>query len=138
MQKKMKKPRKRRTRYTVYGKEIKSIYRKFIEPLIPHINVGDNESSIRKAIHTFFQPDTRRVYFGKAKAKFRIPGKKWGFGPMELVPGVGRRHTAVGDPMIVRLDETMPLRVEIEYKEQIFVMTRPEYDSIEEHIEVIG
>lgn len=138
MKKPTKKTSKRRTRYTIYGKEIKLIYRKFIEPLIPHIKIGDNESSIKAAIHAFFQPATRRVFFGKAKAKFRIPGSRWGSGPMELIPGVGRRITAPGDPMIVRLDSTMYDRIEIEYKEQIFVMKNAEWKSIEEHIEVIA
>jgi hypothetical protein len=131
-----------RPKRTIYGEAIRTIFEKFIRPLAQRLNQEEDEQSLKKAIADVFNHKTRYVTFSKATSSFRMPGKTWRYGRHDrLISGVHNRWVKKGDTFIVRIDEEMYDRIELEKgKEEgiIFVLNHAQWTGIKDHLEVIA
>lgn len=128
------KPKPRRT---IYTDAIKTIYQKFIKPFIQSYTVTD-EQSLEYALGAFFNASVRTCYVARATKDFKLPGKCWGEVPDQLVYGIGDRLVIKGDYLWVRTDESYPERyAEIEFKDNVYVMFRPQFNMLQPHLEIV-
>jgi hypothetical protein len=130
---------KKRIYRTTYGDAIKTILEKFIKPCLAKLSPGEEESAFGTGIKRFFHTDTRSIYFAKAKRDFTIPGKEWISGHNKRLGWAGSdRRVREGETMVVRVDETMIYRVEVEYGEAIFVMDMSTWKVIKDYVELVA
>lgn len=131
-----------RPKRTIYGNAIRTLFERFIRPLAQRLNKTEDDQSLKTAIEGVFNYKTRSVTFSRATRAFRMPGKTWKGGRQDwLEVGVHQRWMKKGDTFIVRVDDIMFNRVEIEKgKEEgvIFVLTHAQWTVIKEHLEVIS
>lgn len=100
----------------------KNILRYFIEPLVRSMDLGeepDDKMNYGERISFLMGASYRDVVMAVAIEPFQMPGRKWGDvdgeNPSDLIPG-GPMDTRIlkGTPLMVRIDERMPNRIDIE------------------------
>lgn len=109
----------------------------FIYPLLIIEEWG--EMDFQERLEYILHRKGRDVLFAKAKIEFNIRGRVWCAGEYRQ-PLTHERHVLPGTPLIIRTDETMPERIDIERtdKEDLFFsLTSVEYKHIESFIEFI-
>lgn len=101
--------------------------------------IEDGTNFFKKMVDAFFLVETRDVHWCRAIEQFMIPGLMWESlsRPSRLIPGTGRRHVLPGHKFILRTDDTMPERNEIEYMDQVFVLSEAQLMAIREKFEAI-
>lgn len=130
----------RKPKRIFYGDAIKSIWDWFVVPFMERVNLRDNESRLNEGLHLFFNTDTRSIYLSKCLVPFEIPQSVpiWRDGqPHSFIKGVGPRTVRVDDPMVVRLDSTLPNKIELEFKDHVFVLTGVQWGVIKEKVELV-
>jgi hypothetical protein len=129
----------RKPHRTPYGDVILTIYNKYVKPALWKLAGGEDETSLDQGLRRFFHVDTRHIYFAKAKRPFKIPGKMWiGEVPLVMRVSAGRRYVKRGEGMVVRIDDTMPDRVDIEFDDQVFSMRGWQWKAIKEFVELVA
>lgn len=115
-------------------------FKLFLKPFLSELTLGDEQTNAVEGIEAFFSATTRKVMYVKASESFTIPGPMWASleQPTRLVPGTGRRYMAKGQYGVLRMDKTMPERSEIEFEEQVFVLTRAHLSYILEKLTVVS
>lgn len=111
-----------RPRRTLYSNSAKVIYTRFIKPLVNSMALGYDDNIFVESIARFFVVKTRTVLFCKAKEGFSVPGKSWSEHPNVIEWGALTRQVKKGSALVVRYDELMPNRAELEYGNEIFIM----------------
>lgn len=111
---------------------LKDIYNFFVKPFERAYCSQWHENTFSETVEAFFNTQSRNLSFCKASMSFTMPGGMWRAEnrPYELIRGTGRRHIKTGDALVVRTDEATPNRCELEFDEQIFVLTKAEFDVI--------
>jgi len=107
-------------------------------PIVATMNDGTLETSINK----IFSVKYRDVILGVASSDFTMPGLVWGLNSGDMrFPLTSESKIKKGIPLIVRIDEAMPDRIDIERADKniVFSLTNQEYSLIYKHInEVYG
>lgn len=116
------------------------LYRLFIRPFTEQYTVAAADSRIKTALHAFFGIHYRSIFWCRALADFTIPGKKWESEsrPYKHISGEGNRKVRRGNAIIVREDIRTPDVYEIEFRDQMFVLTKSQFKSIEDYIKKIA
>lgn len=116
------------------------IYQWFIKPFLKGFTLTEDELEGEKGIEAFFDIENRKVVFCKATRSFTIPGPMWASPsqPYKLVPGVGRRYVTKGQGFVLRMDRATPDRSEVEFEEQVFVLSRAQLAAIQDFIKVVS
>jgi hypothetical protein len=126
---------------------IQKIYEWFIRPLamtVEHSNYSGEEEEIKlpERIRVVFGTGMREVFFCRANCAFRLPGGVWRnlSTPSDIVYGdvMTRRLVRKGDPLVYRRDSRTPERCEVEFSEQVFVMTEAEFNVVREKLEILA
>ncbi len=101
------------------------IHELFLKPFCREHTLEEGQTNAVEGIEAFFNVHTRRVYYVRANKSFTIPGGMWASleQPTRIVPGVGRRYMAAAQTGVLRVDKTMPDRSELEFEDQVFVLT---------------
>lgn len=118
----------------------KALYQWFVKPFLKEYTLPADASHWKEGLLAFFNVDRRPIVWARAKEAFKMPGQMWSSQsqPYKLVEGTGDRVVYRGAPLIVRRDLTAPDRNEIEFREQVFVLTEAQYNVIREKLEVIA
>ena len=137
----MTKPKSKPKRYRSPNKvkpteETRAFFRYFLRPFVEALTYSTNEQESIQGYERFFHFDSRRVHYAKAERSFTMPGALWADEgqPFTRVLGTGRRRVERGDLLLVRVDATTPDRCEVEFDNQVFVLTEPQYDVVAEHL----
>lgn len=119
-----------------------TLYKLFIKNIVGRqlTNSGvitDAQSFFKTAVESFFLVDERDVRICRAKLPFNIPGPRWESlsNPSRLIPGDGVRHVPVGATFVLRTDIDMPERSELEFKDQVFVLSGAQLNALREKFE---
>lgn len=136
------KPKKKKKKIyrTYYTETIKSIFKKFIKPLLHHLVPSEDESTLDYGVRRFFHVDTRTVYFMRALRPFTIPGKEWLNGHPRTLGYSGKpRRVDEGGSLVVRIDEFYdPPVVEVEFNEIVFVVEPEQWKIIQRFMEIVA
>lgn len=117
-----------------------ALYRGFVRPFMDAFTFSDIERTRWiEGIEKFFNIDSRRIVWCRAKESFYIPGPMWATTsqPYNKIPGVGRRYVNVGAALYVRQDTERPDFNEVEFDNQVFVLTDAQLRVVEEKLEPI-
>ncbi len=119
---------------------IRKIWRFFVRRFLAEYTLPPDEKSHEGGVEAFFNLPNRRVAFCRASEAFTIPGPKWASDeqPYLLIPGVGKRAVPKGAGFVLRVDKAMPERNEIEFEDQVFVMSLAQLMAIKDRIKVIA
>ena len=118
------------------------IFNLFIKPLIKEFVVPPTatENVLHRKLEMWFNKDERDIWDVKCRVPFIIVGPRW----MSLstperfhVYGDGDRTVSKGDYLCVRTDIRTPDIVEVQFKEQVFVMRATEWSVLSEKVEWI-
>ncbi len=129
------------------NKTFSKLLKYFFVPLVNALDLGDDPSekmSFADRITFIFGANHRDVIMAIATQNFIMPGVMWlEDNPAELVNG-GPLDTRIlkGTTLMVRIDERMPDRIDIERcdtKEGLtFLLTRAQYESIYKHMKEVA
>lgn len=121
-----------------YGDAIKAVFSLFIKPFASALSQTEDEG-LTDGIRRFFNVDTRSIYFATAKVNFTIPGKEWLHGhPTTLGYSGASRAVRRGKGVVLRFDDLEPNKIEMQVDERVYVMTKELWQSIEQHVEIVG
>lgn len=126
--------------------EFRMILKYFIEPLAadPTFQTIDaetgavNDLPLKEKLDIIFCAKTRDIIPAVFMETVKMPGKVWN--PNDGTfrwPTTSEAKFQKGTPVFIRIDETMPDRIDIEHahkEDLIFSLTRVEYQSILDHI----
>lgn len=130
-----KKPRKKRRPSTVpYTDAIKTIKNWFIEPFIRGLEMDRYSMDWETGVRHFFSSETREIGIYRAMEPLQMPGKRQTEVPAFYVVGEGRRQVKIGQTLLARIDEQMPDRVDVEYDEQVFLLSAAEWQFVSEKL----
>ena len=116
------------------------IFNLFIKPLIKEFIIAPNstENILHRKLEMWFNKDDRDIWDVRAKSPFNLVGPRW----MSLstpermhIHGDGERAVVKGDILCVRMDARTPNIVEVQFKEQVFVMRSYEWAVLSEKCE---
>lgn len=112
---------------------LQSFYHNFLKPFLGEFKLHEGQKQFEEGVEAFFNVEARPILWCRATSAFRMPGKMWRTPsePYTLVEGVGRRQVTVGSAVVVRLDAAMPARVDVEFDDQVFVLTHAELAVIQ-------
>ncbi len=112
----------------------------FLKPFTEAYNYSVNHSSEVEGYEAFFNVNKRRVTYCKARVAFKMPGRLWRTQstPFVCIEGTGRRYVKRDEAFVLRIDVERPEQVEIEFDEQVFVLTPAQYDAISEYVRLIA
>lgn len=106
----------------------------------PYIKAMENaEISLKNGVDSFFNTDTRELFFAKALKRFTIPGRHVSHNEA-VNPALGCRTVDKGKRMLVvydKTDETYKAEFRSRDRFDEFVMTKAEYESVERYLERI-
>jgi hypothetical protein len=126
----------RRIRGTVASR---GIFKLFVKPFLKHFALPEEHSAWKQGIEAFFNVNERPIMWCKATETFKLPGEMWvnQSQPTKRIAGTGNRIVTRGAPLVVRLDLTVSNKNEIEFREQVFVLTDAEYNAIKDKLKPI-
>lgn len=133
MAKKKQKFRKKRAPNKLPGTSaLIHLYQKIVRPFLNRYTLHEEQRELKEGIEGFFGLPQRRVVWCEVIEPFTMPGVMWitPSHPLKLIGGTGRRYAKRGDDFVLRLDEHRPDHNEIEFDEQVFVLTDAELDAI--------
>ena len=130
------------------GKVFKELLRYFFIPLVNAMDLGDDPSDkmgFAERIAFIFGAAHRDVVLAVATQEFKMPGLMWHEeNPGEMITcGPVESRILVGTTLMVRLDERMPDRIDVERCDEkhgtVFTLTKPQYETIYKYLrEVAG
>lgn len=120
----------------------KEIFRIFIAPLLNEffLSPQNADNPLHAKLELFFCKPTRHIWLFRVVKPFKMLGPAWMTPdtPQRMhVDGAGDRDAKPGDPIYVRFDSTKSGSVDIEFKEQIFVMNLSDWQVLSEKCEEI-
>ncbi len=126
----------RRLGATVAGR---GIYKLFVKPFLDAYNLKEHQTSFKEGIEAFFNVEQRPIMWCKALEAFKIPGEMWASPsePYKKIVGTGDRLVHRGGVVVVRQDLTVKDKNEIEFKDQVFVLTDAQFAVIKEKLKPI-
>lgn len=116
--------------------EFKAMVKWFFEPLTSSPEFNGYDLSIADRISYIMHEKTRDIVLAVADRDFKMPGKFWDSRDgSQRWPTVSEAKIREGTPLFVRIDDTMPERIDIQvgnsYPEDLcFALTKSEYTSI--------
>jgi hypothetical protein len=118
---------------------LKQLYDKFFKPFMRHFDPKNDWDVLTEGAEAFFGLPYRRIAWCKATEAFKLPGGVWASQsePHKVYQGAGRRHVRKGDSLVIRRDMKLK-KNEVEFDEQVFVLTDAELAFIEEKIAIIA
>lgn len=126
------------------SKNYSELMRFFVMPLVNALDLGDDPNekmSFQERIQFIFGAKHRDIVMAVAKVDFKMPGKVWfEDNPGDMVePTTLQTRVLKGTPLMVRLDERSPDRIDIERCDDsiVFSLTRAEYASIVDNLQEI-
>lgn len=129
--------KKRRPSRVSYDGAIKQIYDYFIGPFTRHLYIRPDQSDFEVGLRHFFNSETRDVSVYRVHTAFTMPGGRQVQGHANLIRGEGRRAARPTQTMIVRTDDNMYDRIDVEFDEQVFQLSHPEWATIREKLQRI-
>ena len=123
----------RRLGATVAGR---GIYKLFVKPFLNQYTLHHGQNSFKEGLEAFFNVNSRPIIWCRAQEAFKMPGEMWASSsqPYKKVIGTGDRLVHRGSVVVVRRDLTVKDKNEIEYKDQVFVLTDAQYEVIKEKL----
>jgi hypothetical protein len=117
-----------------------TLYRFFIRPFLDRFSLLEEQLEFKEGMEAFFGYPGRRLAWCKAKEGFTLPGLMWADPsiPHKLIPGTGRRYVPKGAGVIVRLEEGRKDYNEIEFDEQVFVLTDAHLAIVNPYLEIVA
>lgn len=101
----------------------------FIWPLVETFLNNSPTSTLEDALDFIFHTGDRKIIHCKAKEGFRLTGNLWR-GAQHYDPISGDRYVHHGHRVLVRFDRKQPRFVEIQYRDQMFKLTRKQFEEI--------
>lgn len=137
---KVKQKRKRGPNRLKETEAFKLFYSGVLQPFFRRYTLNDEQSYLRDGVEAFFNTQTRSTLWCAAVESFTLPGLMWSdpSHPFHLVQGVGRRYVKKGDGFVLRQDSELPDRNEIEFEEQVFVLTEAELNAIKSKFKTVA
>ncbi len=119
---------------------IRFLWQHFVKVFLSMYTMPPDEKSHEGGVEAFFGLPDRRVAFCRAAESFTIPGPMWESldQPYILIPGVGKRAVPKNAGFVLRVDKAMPNRSELEFEDQVFVLSRAQLSAIKDKIRVIA
>ena len=117
---------------------IQELFDGYLKPFLDHYTLHHEQRRMKEGAEAFFSVASRPVTWCKSREAFKMPGTMWvdTSHPTALIDGVGRRYVKPESELIVRLDEQRPDHNEIEFDEQVFVLTDAEFFTIRDHLRI--
>lgn len=113
---------------------LRRFYERIIAPMVRGLAVDPTEQEWARAkLAVWFDAPNRDIVSYKALYPFKIIGPAWETAstPLKLrVDGAGDRHVAAGDYIWVRMDARKPTELEVEFKDQVFVVSPLFFDTV--------
>lgn len=111
------------------------LYQKIVRPFLDMVYLHPEQRELKEGVETFFSVTSRPITWAHATESFTLPGPMWRdqSHPFNLLPGTGRRYVKAGDGVCVRQDANKNT-VEIEFEEQVFVLTEAQFAVIKEKL----
>lgn len=110
---------------------LRHIYKHFFGPLVQY---KPDHLSIEQWMMYLFDSENRTILRFVATGPFWLPGLYYEVLPSIKVQGIGHRDVAPKQELYARFDARMPDVIDVEYsgggKEQVFCLSRREWDSI--------
>ena len=130
----------KRTYRTFYTGAIKDIFSLFVKPISRVLAPGEEENSLDHGIHRLFDADRRPIPWAQATGTFYLRGKRWVNGQTPHITEEGFRAVRVnkGDKLVIRFDEFMPDRIDIEFDEEVYSLKWTEWEVIRSRVEFVG
>ncbi len=133
----LKPKRYRRPSKWEYGPEVRAIFEWFIKPFGDHFTPGLDERGLEANLEAFFNTRTRSVDLYRATCDFVMPGKIQHEHPTIYVSGTKNRGIKLGDGVVVRVDDTMPDRIDAEWNEVVFLLNAAEWTTVKEKLKFV-
>lgn len=117
-----------------------ALWQRFVRPFLESFTMLSHERLFEDGPAYFFNVDGRRIQWCKCVTQFKMPGAMWlsESEPFFTIEGTGKRDVRPGAALIVRTDGALPDRNEIEYADQIFVLTDAELAFVHEKLKVLA
>lgn len=117
------------------------IFKLFIEPIASQFILPPGlDDEFRTRMDMFFDVKNRDVWVVKARRPFGIVGPRWkdlSAPAALLLSGEGDRAVKKGDYLWVRYDALRPDIVEVEHKEQNFLVRKSDWDVLGSYCDFI-
>jgi hypothetical protein len=117
----------------------RQLLRYFIAPLVNAMDLGsdpDQKMTLEERVAFLFGTKHREILMAVAAVDFKMPGLVWvDENPADMAyPSVRQAQISKGTPLMIRMDEMMPERIDIEIcnttQGTMFSLTNAEYRSI--------
>lgn len=141
IQKKRSRAKRLRGPNKLYSTEAaRALYALFVKPFFNAFTLRPDQDYWREGLEHFFSIHTRKIVWYRAEQSFYMPGSMWASlsHPYVTVQGTGSRYVAQGKGLWVRTDEAMPDRNEVEFEDQVFVLTNAELQVIKEKLKAVA
>lgn len=116
-----------------------ALYDYFVKPFLRDYHLHLEQFETQEGYEAFFSVNERATLWCICHTSFTMPGDSWldTSHPYNVVKGVpGRRYVKPGDGVVVRLDKRLPDRNEVEFDEQVFVLTRAQLAHINQYMRI--
>ena len=115
-------------------------YNLFLKPFMRNYVFTDGQNHFSEGIKAFFGAHYRSVYWCRATQPFELPGWIWRTpdDPSIRYPAGGNRRVTKGNQLVIREDLRTPNRIDIEFKNQVFMLKKSQWDVIQEKIQRIA
>ncbi len=118
------------------------IFKLFVAPLMNDfvVNRHTTDNQLHAKLEMWFNKDSRDIWLARATGSFKIPGPRWltDSTPERLhVHGMGDRHVKKGDYLWIRYDSHKPDTVDVEFKDQVFVVQTSDWKVYADRVEEI-
>ncbi len=119
---------------------LKDLYISFLKPFLSQYYIHEEQTLMAEGVEGFFSVKSRPISWCKAKRSFTMPGYMWRSPsrPFDFIEGVGRRYVKPGSSVVIRSDANLPDKHDVEFDEQVFVLSDAELSVVKEYLEVLA
>ncbi len=115
-------------------------YKFYLKPFIKSLTFTEEQSPIRVGLELFFGINERSIQWCKVIDGFHMPGETWASSSAPFTrynPSSGR-YVAKGKYVLIRRDTREPLKAEVEFNNNVYVLTAAQLELVLEKVKVVA
>lgn len=115
-------------------------YRHYLKPFIKSLTFTEEQSPVHVGLELFFGINERSIQWCRVMDGFHMPGYTWASAsaPFSRYNPSSGRYVAKGKYVLIRRDVREPLKAEVEFNNNVYVLTPAQLELVLEKVRVIA